>query len=77
MSEGDVDLVPEVGAAREWQRQLRAGERTRSDFDPLWRAANLEFEAREWAWRPSVCNELRQRAAATLVAAAEHEVAPA
>ena len=73
MNEGAVVL--EAGALREWQRQLRAGERTPLTFDPLWRAACAEANAREWAWCPRVCNEYRVNAAAILVGAAEHEAA--
>lgn len=30
-----------------WRRELRNGERTRHTFDPLWRAACLEANARD------------------------------
>lgn len=38
-------FVPECGATARWQAELRAGTRTRFDFDMLWRAACLEASA--------------------------------
>ncbi len=37
----------DIGALDEWRRQLAIGERTRTTFDTLWRAACLEAEARD------------------------------
>ncbi len=39
--------VRDIGALTEWWRQLAAGERTTTTFDPLWYAACREAEARD------------------------------
>jgi hypothetical protein len=56
-----------------WQRELRTGLRTRTDFDWLWRAACLEAAAddAERDGLPALANQRRQLAAALIVVAAE------
>jgi hypothetical protein len=56
-----------------WQRELRAGLRTPTDFDWLWRAACLEAAAEdaEHDGLPALANERRKLAAALIVVAAE------
>ena len=38
----------EYPALRQWQSELAAGSRTPTRFDPLWRAACAEADAREF-----------------------------
>jgi hypothetical protein len=56
---------------------LRSGVRTKSDFDPLWRAACLEIEAEEWEQDgfPDKAAHLRKLAAAVIVMAAGRKAA--
>jgi len=61
-----TNLVPEVGALNEWQRELEAGSRKLTDADQLWRAACAEANAREWTWYPPACNQYRLQAAEIL-----------
>lgn len=60
-------VLPEAGALREWQGELRKGLRTKYDNDPLYRAACAEANAREWTWHPPTCNEYRRQAAEILL----------
>ena len=46
-----IDRYPALDA---WARELRAGDRTRTTFDPLWRAACEEANAREFAHIPAL-----------------------
>lgn len=69
--------VPEVGALREWRRQLAAGERTRLTFDPLFYAACAEMNARDYL-RVGVlgaANDYRRQAARLIVEASAEDVA--
>jgi hypothetical protein len=59
----DTDLLPEIGALNQWQREIRVGPRKLTDADQLWRAACAEANAREWTWYPPACNYYRQQAA--------------
>ena len=66
------EAIPEVGVLAEWWAELRAGYRTRYDFDALWRAACLEARARgcERDGQYSAATEDRRRAAEIVLQAA-------
>ncbi len=61
-----------------WQRELRAGLRTRTDFDWLWRAACLEADAddAERDGLPTLAIERQRLAAALIVVASERSPGP-
>lgn len=60
------DVVPEIGALREWHRELHDGLRTKFDFDPLWLAACAEVTACDYLRQGMVvaANDERRKAAA-------------
>ncbi len=61
----------DVSARALWQAELDAGTRTRTTFDPLFRAACLECEADRWDRDgvPSVAAKCRAAADAVIVEA--------
>lgn len=64
-------ILPEPGATAEWHRQLRAGRRTRYEFDALFRASCAEMNARD-ALRDGfdrIANDYRREAARILLEA--------
>ena len=50
-------------ALEAWHEELRAGERTRATFDPLWAAACSEASAREFLSIPELHDALMRDAA--------------
>ena len=70
--DGTATILPEPGATAEWHRQLRAGLRTRYDFDALWRASCAELNGRDalQGGLPTIANQYRQQAAVILLEAA-------
>ena len=55
-----IDRYPALDA---WGRELRAGDRTRATFDPLWAAACSEASAREFLSIPELHDALMRDAA--------------
>jgi hypothetical protein len=65
------DVVPEVGALREWHRELHNGLRIKFEFDSLWRAACAEANARDYLRQGMVAaaNDERRKAAEIILGA--------
>ncbi len=55
--------TPSYPALAAWWRELRAGERTRTTFDPLWAAACSEASAGEFLSIPELHDALMRDAA--------------
>jgi hypothetical protein len=60
------DVVLEIGALREWHRELHDELRTPVDFDPLWLAACAEVTPRDYLRQGMVvaANDERRKATA-------------
>jgi hypothetical protein len=73
----DARLRTRTAALNLWRRELAAGERTRSTFDALWRAACADMNALESAAIPHLATAYRQEAQRILTDAVKRERAGA
>jgi hypothetical protein len=69
--------MSELKALGAWYREMAAGQRSASTFDPLWRAACLETEAQEWESMglASIGAKCRQEARVIIALAAREQAA--
>jgi hypothetical protein len=69
------DHYPRYPALAAWHEEVAAGERSRLDFDPLWRAACCDALTRDFlAWGlPEVAAQFRHDAHCILIDAIEQE----
>ena len=68
---------PPAPALEAWRRELAAGVRTATTFDPLWRAACREQRALDYATFPAIAARYRREAAEIIRTAARMQRARA